>query len=302
MEEAHLVSKARHEGGLFYLPPRTLLRVTGNDRLRYLNGQVTNDLRKLVPGEAMQACVLTPKGKLVALVSTSMDGDALLVETDETLAEELLARLERYIVADDVALELTVALSDRIHVFGALLHHPEIQVAPGIMIQRLGVPGKDLDAALLPSLGPLVNRKLLSLETLEILRIERGVPRWGFELTSNTLPPEALLEEASINYEKGCYLGQEIISRLRSVGQVNRLLTCFVGEEEACLVQGMELFSSDDTSRCLGSLTSVAIQPDSGHWIALGYLRRGSNNTGSSFLAVDPVSGATAKVIVTDFK
>lgn len=299
---AALLTKARLEGGFFYLSPRLLIRLAGKDRVRYLNGQISNDLRKLIPGEAMKACVLTPKGKLVALVQIMMDEEALLIEAEEALSEVLPARLERYIVADDVTIEV-IAAPEKIHLFGSLLNDLEVQSAPGIIIERLGMLGKDIDVSLVPSLSILSEKKSLPSEILEILRIERGVPRWGLELTAETLPPEARLEENSINYEKGCYLGQEVISRLRSVGHVNRLLCVLVGEEGKTLVPGMEIFSPDDTmtnqpSRPLGLLTSAAEQYDVGRWIGLGYVRRGSDTVGTRLIATDPATGVTVNVIV----
>jgi folate-binding protein YgfZ len=275
-----LLSKARTEGGAFLLPSRLLLRVSGSDRLRYLNGQVTADLRKLSLGTSLQACLLTPKGRLVALLVITMEEDAFLIETDLSLQDSVVERLERYLVADDVTIEV-ITPPETIHCFGKCSQHSEIQHADGTITSRLGVSGKDVDAALFSSLPVSTKMRLLSSELVELLRIEQQIPRWGFELTSNTLPPEARLEEACIDYEKGCYLGQEVISRLKSVGHVNRLLYSFISEEE--ITPGMEIFSEEESSRALGTLTSTALQYDSGHWIALGYLGRGSENAPSFF-------------------
>ena len=104
------------------------------------------------------------------------------------------------------------------------------------------------------------------------------MPRWGSELTEDTRPPEARLEVSSISYEKGCYLGQEIISRLKSVGQVNRLLCVLSSEERSPLLPGMKLFAPNDldkeeSPRSIGVITSVAKQWDANRWIALGYVR-----------------------------
>ena len=96
----------RREGGFFVLGKHARVRLTGADRLRYLNGQLSNDLRRLVPGEAMPALLLTAKGKLCADVFVWIDGESLIVEADVSLEEALSARLERYAVADDVAFEL----------------------------------------------------------------------------------------------------------------------------------------------------------------------------------------------------
>src|SRR6202008_642685 len=86
-------------------------------------------------------------------------------------------------------------------------------------------------------------RVVIDAALAETLRIEAGIPRWGHELDENTLPPEAGLDLTHIDYHKGCYIGQEVISRLRSVGHVNRQLTGFIADEKEALSVGMELFA-----------------------------------------------------------
>ena len=105
----------RRQGGFFVLGPRTRVRVTGADRLRYLNGQLSNDLRRLVPGEAIPALLLTAKGKLCADVFVWIDGESLIVEAEAALGEALVTRLERYAVSDDVAFELLPPSAERCH-------------------------------------------------------------------------------------------------------------------------------------------------------------------------------------------
>jgi folate-binding protein YgfZ len=114
----------------------------------------------------------------------------------------------------------------------------------------------------------------------ETLRVEAGRPRWGHELDENTLPPEAGLDRTHIDYHKGCYIGQEVISRLKSVGHVNRALTGFSTSEQGELEPGAQLFSSDDPEKSRGVLTSVCWSFALEKQIALGYLRRGSPTEG----------------------
>ncbi|MDH4470901.1 MAG: hypothetical protein QE493_08055 [Verrucomicrobiae bacterium] len=355
LENKALLKKARSEGGAFATAPSSYLRVSGADRLRYLNGQITADLRKLSLGHSLSACLLTPKGRLVALLSITIEGEAFLIETDPLMEKVVLERLERYLVADDVVIEV-ITPPDTIHFFGPLAHHPEIEDAPGTLISRIGFPGKDLtqifhtdsnasckslidttgsnfcssgmkhiavveDPPLpnlhqplqspqhdeyeisdletarfssLPSIGPTI---LLSPNLVEILRIEQKIPRWGFELTSETLPPEARLEEKCIDYEKGCYLGQEVISRLKSLGHVNRLLYGFTSKEK--ILPGMDIYIKEDPSQSVGIITSAALQIDSGSFIALGYLRRGSENR-SHYIAQDPKSVHQSNIIINN--
>lgn len=267
------LKQVRQEGGMFMLPERLIVRVTGNDRLRYLNGQVTNDLTRLVPGEAMQACLLTPKGKLSAVLWVTLREDVILLEAPSELAEELPARLERYLVADDVVLEI-VPSDPTIHVFGELLNDPGLEKISGVLIERLGFPGKDFQRLELPD-DFLKQHQVLSEDEVETLRIEQGIPQWGKELTTDRLPPEAYLELKAIDYNKGCYVGQEVISRLRSVGHVNRLLVSLIAtEEEEVLKSGMKLYSLEDRERSIGFITSAIQSSSTKKNIALGYLTR----------------------------
>lgn len=281
----------------FYLPERLLIRVTGSDRLRYLNGQVTNDLRRLVLGEAMQACVLTPKGKLSAVIWMTLLHDAILLEAPIELTEELPVRLERYLVADDVVLE-TIASEPTIHIFGDLLHDTALQKVPGTQIQRLHLPGKDVKLSELPT-NFLKNHQPWGEDRVEISRIEQVVPKWGKELTSDRLPPEAHLERNAIDYNKGCYVGQEVMSRLRSVGHVNRLLVSLItnntGEE---LVANMKLFSFEQPDKAIGFITSAVEEVNSGKFIALGYVSRDNAFSGKQLLALDENSKRTCGVVV----
>lgn len=209
------LKQAREQGGFFYLPPRLVIRLTGRDRRRYLNGQVTNDVNQLKIGHAMQALVLTPKGKIAASIYITMSEEALFVEADETSREELLARLERYIISDDVTLE-TIELAAVAHVFGAFAKHPCIEKAPGTIISRLGIVGKDIECPVVEPLFSLLGEEAVSVDVVEALRLEYGI---------------SSLEENSIDYKKGCYMGQEVISRLKSLGRTQEFLNRFVATQ-----------------------------------------------------------------------
>ena len=278
----------------FYLPERLLIRVTGSDRLRYLNGQVTNDLKRLVSGEAMQACLLTPKGKLSAVIWITLQEEAILLEAPLELFEDLLARLQRYLVADDVVLEV-IPSEPTIHVFGVLLDNSILQKISGFLIPRLALPGKDIKISQLPS-DFSKEYQALTEDQVEVLRIEQSVPKWGAELTADRLPPEAHLEGQAIDYNKGCYVGQEVISRLRSVGHVNRLLVSLVTNKEETLAPGMKLFSFENREKSIGFITSAAQQSKTGRFIALGYVTRDNTLPGKQLLAVD--EGKICEVMV----
>jgi folate-binding protein YgfZ len=266
-------------GGVADLSTRAKLRFTGADRVRFLNGQVTANVTKLAVGHALPACITTAKGKLCGEAMLHATGDAIILDSDGSLREMLPGRFERYIIADDVNLEDLTDDLRLIHILG--------DVAPGADLtsqaltvdraRRFGREGWDL--LLTPEAFAQVWSALtataveLDPELQEVLRIEAGVPRWGFELGENTLPPEAGLDRTHIDYHKGCYIGQEVISRLKSVGHVNRELTGFL-TPGGLLPPGTQLFAPGDGERPVATITSSAYSFALEKPIALGYLKR----------------------------
>jgi len=273
--EAGRLSHLRQEGGFFFLGPRTRLRVTGADRLRYLNGQVSHDLRKFVPGQALHALVLTAKGKLCADIFVWQENEALLIDADISLAEILPARLERYAVADEVGFELLPSDSSACHAFG-----PAAASLSGIRLPRLGAEGVDLPA-------PPLHLFEASPAEVELLAIERGVPQWGRELTTETLPQEAGLERRAVDFHKGCYVGQEVVSRIQSAGRVNRHLAGFTGDFDPDKSASAVLMST--AGEKVGWLGRAARHPELKKTVALGYVLARCED--SSFSVVDE-SGA----------
>ena len=265
----------RREGGFFRLGERTRVRVTGADRLRYLNGQLSNDLRRLVPGEAMPALLLTAKGKLCADVFVWLDGESLIVEADVALKEVVPARLERYAVSDDVAFELLAPVTESCHIFGAVSTRRD-----GLRIRRLGIEGVDIAS-------PPNDLREAGPDEVELLRIERGLPRWGKELSEETLPQEVGLDRVAVDFNKGCYVGQEVVSRIHSVGRLNRHLCGFVGDFDPSVAGTATLVDAD--GRKSGRLTSAKLHPELQKAVALGFLQ--GQLTESSFALRDE-SGA----------
>ena len=270
-------------------------RATGNDRSRFLNGQLTNDILSLQAGTAIYACALTAKGKLCSELYVAATKDSHYLDTDPVLRESLSARLERYIIADDVALE---DVTDEFGLFHLLNldssgAHSEISLpiifsedAKGFLIasNRFGVPGIDLwfpasDAA---SVLAQLKESPLDSETAENFRIEQGIARWGYELSENVIPNEAGLDKNAISYTKGCYLGQEVISRIKSVGHVNRFLRGLLPASGVAVEMGDKLFSNKQPDKEIGFVTSVARNRSAGSAIALGYIKRGFDAPGST--------------------
>ena len=269
-------------GGIADLSDRLKLRLTGADRVRYLNGQVTANVTKLAPGVAMPACVTTAKGRLCAEVFVHATPEALFLDADPAVRETLPPRLERYIISDDVRLDEVSEESRLLHLLGGAMEHPGARESAAFSsrVNRFGRIGLDVwlpaaDCAdLLPTLAATF--PILDGQLLESLRIEAGLPRWGRELDENTLPPEAGLERTHIDYAKGCYIGQEVISRLKSIGHVNRRLVGFSASGTNPLQPGMRLSAPGEDAAEIGTLTSAAWSFALEMPVALGYLKRGS--------------------------
>jgi folate-binding protein YgfZ len=250
------------ESGFFEVQGRARFLLSGPDSTRYLNGQVSIDITRLQPLIARPACLLTAKGKLCALLQIWRDGDHLFIECDESLAETVQARLERYLIADDACLEPVIVPSPLFHIFG--IEAP----AGALRINRTGLPGfdtTDKPASLSSAATPV---------QLALLRIIHGQPAWGVEITEDTLPQEARLEDSAVDFDKGCYVGQETVSRLKSVGRVNKRLHGFLGSFPANLALPVRLHPLGQPDTTAGHLTSTAPHFDIAQTAALGYLNR----------------------------
>ena len=279
---------------LFDLSARAKLRVTGADAVRYLNGQITNDLRKATPTSAIQASILTAKGKLSAHAFVSRESEnVFLLDADPKLREELSARLDRYVIADDVRIEDVTEYVSLFHVVGEV--KPAVAGARTVAAERFGTPGWDYWCG--PALGVEAfggQFDFCDESCAEVFRIERGIPRWGRELTNEIIPVEANLESSSIDYGKGCYIGQEVISRMKMSGQTNKLLCGLVSLDGTALETGAML---TDAGRECGWVTSATKSERLGKQIGLGYVKRGFNTRGTQLSA----GGTPVEVAVLPF-
>jgi folate-binding protein YgfZ len=274
-----LLQKIKSPPGPWLPGPRTLIRLTGQDRVRFLNGQVTQDLKKLLPGHAVRAAIINAKGRLEADLRISATSEALFLETDWILREPLRARLEKFIIADDVAVE-------DISSSWSLAHFPSLSSPPAdapsdalpFLCARFREPGLDL---WIPA-SATWKSQASPLSAWEPLRISRGLPLWGVDIGSDTLPPEAGFESDAISSTKGCYIGQEVISRLRSVGHVNRHL-CVLGTENSTPSSSNDCTTQDGS--VIGKISSFTPLPDRTGQIALAMIRRDQAQPGNSILA-----------------
>jgi len=292
------------QGAFFDLSSRVKLRVTGADRLRFLNGQITNDVRKATADQAIQASVLNAKGKLSADIFVSTNGDSFLLDADPELREALPARIDRYIIADDVQIEDVTDQFGILHFTGEMT---PVAAQPGrkVKADRFGCAGWDF---WFEKTEQVRLRQEFAAhfvfgdeECAEIFRIEQGIPRWGRELTDQIIPNEANLEASSIDYAKGCYIGQEVISRMKMSGQTNKRLCGLISNSGVPLCAGMTLALSEENGKEIGWITSAARSARLEKEIALGFVKRGFNSIGTRLQTLPPESSAPVTVVELPF-
>lgn len=291
MDEA-IYWRCRREGGAFWLDGRAWLRFAGRDAVRFLNGQCTNDVRAWDGARSLCAAVVTAKGKLSADVYLAKDvGGGILLDGPAALGAALAARFERYIVADDVVVEPPGPGFRVTHAWGAAAGalRGDRAASPN---DRIGRDGTDIFCA--GPEHPVLGAWSCPPEVAEALRVEAGVPAWGHELDENVLPPEVGREERWISYSKGCYIGQEVISRIRSVGHVNRRLVGLVIEGAGMPPDGAGIEAAGEV---VGRVTSAARSPSLEKVIALGFMRRQDATEGTRVSA----GGLSARVATLPF-
>jgi tRNA-modifying protein YgfZ len=279
----------------FDLSKRAKFRITGTDRLRFLNGQITNDLRKASETSAIEACILSAKGKTDAHIYVSASEESFWVDAAADLREALRVRLERYVIADDVQIE---DVTDRFSLFHTLSQpSPTVEHGRIVSVRRFAEPGWDMwgDATQhRVSLEELSSRwALCDSDAAEVMRIEQGIPRWGHELTNDIIPIEANLEQRAIDYQKGCYIGQEVISRIKMSGQTNKRLCGLISLDNLPLQPGMKLAASSAAGKEAGWITSATRSKRLGKEIALGYVKRGFNTAGTNLDVLAPGDSAS---------
>jgi tRNA-modifying protein YgfZ len=294
MDTPNTSSQSKH-ATLLDLSGRAKFRITGTDRLRFLNGQITNDLRKANERSAIEACILNAKGKTDAHIYVSASGDSFLVDAAADLRETLKVRLERYVIADDVQIEDVTDQFSLFHTFSQ--QSPTVEHGRIVSVRRFAEPGWDIwgDATQhRVSLEELSSRwALCDSDAAEVMRIEQGIPRWGRELTNEIIPIEANLEQRAIDYQKGCYIGQEVISRIKMSGQTNKRLCGLISLDNLPLQPSMKLAASSAAGKEAGWITSATRSKRLGKEIALGYVKRGFNSTGTKLDVVTPGDSAS---------
>ena len=289
----------REAAGIGAISARAQIAVAGKDRASFLQGLLTNDIQALTPGSGCYAAWLTPQGRMITDMHVLESGDMILLDVPAELAETILQKLDQFLFSEDVQL---ASLSDTLRglwihgpgagtILGTALDAPPLDSwanyqharfsfgdEPVVVarIDQLGVPGfcafiaanqvDALDTALRQGGALTVER-----DALDAMRIEAGYPVFGVDMTAETIPLEAGIENRAVSFTKGCYVGQEVVIRVlhRGGGRVARKLVALRFEGDITST-GTKLTAD---GRDVGFITSAGASPRLGS-IGLGYVHR----------------------------
>jgi folate-binding protein YgfZ len=281
---------------------RAYLDFAGPDRVRYLNAILTNDIKGLAENHANVSLFLNPQGHIQAEIETHVLADKLFCASYAMIRDRLIPALDKYIIMDDVT------LTDRTAEFGTLaLEGPQaselVEKLTGVKLSQLGelesrgvsvqgiacrvgrrTPGKDASGEFLLSREHLEQFwKILQdaagehgggpvgYKALNTVRLEQGIPWYGYDFGEKQIPHEAGLEHSHISYTKGCYTGQEIVERVRSRGQVNRARVSLRFDGGEAVEPNAALLSE---GKEVGYVTRAGFSPAANAVIGTGYVRR----------------------------
>ena len=265
----------RQEVGAVWVP-RDVVRTAGPEAVSYLQGQLSQDVEGLPLGESAESLLLSPQGKIDALVRVTRTAeDELLVDVDGGYGEAVVSRLRRFKLRTKVEIEALELRCLALRGPGLAELGPATREWAGLTLPAdwPGLPGVDLVGEDPPVPDGV---RLCDRSALEALRVEAGVPKMGAELTERTIPAEAGVVERTVSFTKGCYTGQELVARIDARGsRVPRHLRGVVLDAgEVPPVVAAVLGEAGKAERELGQLTSVAASPALGGPVALAYVRR----------------------------
>ena len=298
---------------------RRHIAVTGEDRAAYLQGLLTNDILALTPGTGCYAAWLSAQGRMLTDMHVLASAGMILLDLPAAELDATLQRLDQFIFSEDVQVASLANSLEAVWVHGpraamtietaipgaeglgawSAYHHEPVgsQGIVAARIDQLGVPGYCLFVE--PAAAVRVTAALeaggavaAGGEALEAARVEAGYPVFGLDITHDTIPLEAGIEDRAISFTKGCYVGQEIIIRVlhRGGGRVARKLVGLRLEQPAA--PGAKVFGGE---REVGAITSAGVAPSQGP-IALGYLHRDFIAAGT-VVEVETPSGRTAATV-----
>ena len=275
-------------------PGLAAVYVRGDDRTTWLNGQITNDVREIAQGQSVHALAVNVRGKILAELFVADLGEALILLVHKSAEAALLESFERYIIMEDVTLEPM----NQLRVLS--LEGPDSPALHKLITCGAEVVGFAHSSLELPAYGWIgsageleIIREQLSAHAPaidepahELARLRRATPRFGIDFDEHHYPQEAGLK-AYVSFNKGCYLGQEVVCTLESRGRLSRHLVRLRGEPGARFEPGagLTLANAEDQPDPVGTLTSATWDPELGASLALGYVRRMHAAPGTRLLA-----------------
>ena len=314
-------SAVRNGGaGVFDLSARGRILISGTEAVMFLNGLLTNDMKTLAVNSWMLAVFPNVQGRLLAAVRVIHRDDGFLIDTESATSGTVVKLLERFTLAGDFRLADLTQETALLSMQGAKA--PEIMAAMfGETVANLGRDavasvdwqGKQItlirathtaedgfdifasatqaetlrDAFIKAGAQPIGN------DTIETLRTEAGIARYGIDMDETNVVTETNLDDA-VSFTKGCYLGQEIIARIKYRGHVAKKLAGLIFEGEISLESGAKIFSVDDKE--IGRVTSFAFSPRLARTIALGYLKYDYLGAGTGVKVISSEKELLAKV------
>ena len=317
---------ARNTAGLIDRSDRGLLQFTGPDRLPFLQGMLSNDLRALKPFDGQYAAILTQQGKVIADVRVLCAMNSFYLDFWAILKAKILVHLNRYLVADEVEIAdrsneyvfisirgpraealISAVVSDADLPSRTKQHAMVTMDGAAVCIVREdpGAPVYDLIlprtsavtiAQSLTEAGRHLSAAWIGTEVQEILRLEAGIPLYGVDFGEENLLLETGLADA-VSFTKGCYLGQEIVERIRSRGHVNKKLCGLLLDGAVAAKPGDRLQSGGEEA---GTVTSSVVSPGLGRPVALGYVAKEFWEPGT-VLTIERGAGIRAQVTALPF-
>jgi len=271
------------------------LILSGIDRVSWLQGMVTNDVQKQ-SGDGCYAAHLNAQGKIVAPMTVLVDTDSVWLGVERACIDKLAAAFDRFIIMEDVQVQNA---SDEYEVLGVIgptapevlrtwlgqslnldrmyahQQFPECRVARSEFGYDVWVRREVADKALRSLAGS--GATPIDRGAWDVLRTEAGLPVYGMDIDETTTLPE--LGDRGISYEKGCYIGQEVVARIKYIGHVNRKFVGFVCEGEILPeIQSKVRWNGKD----VGYVTTALLSPGVGKPIALGFVNRAATAPGVS--------------------
>ena len=305
----------RRSVGIADLSHRGRLNITGDDRTKWLQSVISNDILPLKPGQGLYSSFLTHKGKMLTYFRVYALSDSFMLEDVGEIGEVTLQALRKFLLygtkakmenrADTWGLLLVSgpkatgliktafgADVDDLKPISFITH--EVAGQPALLIRTEETGEVDIEVLIpadgiipawekLWSAGQPMGLKPFGTETREMLRMEAGLPKAGPDLNEEIVPPEANLEGKAFSLSKGCYPGQEVVARMDTYGSVRRRMVGLALKDAALPSKGAKLFSGD---REVGWISSAVRSPSVGSIIAFGFPLRDFSNPGTA-LTVD---------------